>query len=518
VTSSNGPDGQESPGLPEAQLRDADGVGPPDVPPGTSSTHELQATVDHAMRGLFGRDSVYMLLWVLQLLGAAAVTPVLTRVLGADEFGGVASANALMQVLFEIAGCGLGVAIHRRYADRGGLAAATGLLTVSIAVAALVTGVVVGTGHLWSVPLGFTDFGGAVRLAVPWAGLSAVTTSCLGLLRSQDRLLAFTSVNLLQSVVAEGASLALVLTVRRTAEMFVLGQVLAQLLALALALSLVRPRRLRRRDLPLVRSGLVFGLPLVPVLLGGLLLDAADRLMVHGYLGSEAVGRYQVAYNVGSIPMFVLAALDIMWLPRIFAVRDDEHRAAVLTASREALYRLLAPVMVGLSLASPLVLRLWAPEQFRTEDLLLVTAVIIISAFPYTAALSTTRGLLARSATGTVAVATVIAALANIGLNVVLIPAHGLTGAAVATLSAFTLRHVLLLTWASRGRRLGLRLTSGFVQTTVASGLALASVLLPVSSGGLTLRAALSLICLMWLGLVLSKVAGPRRSTRHPAG
>jgi len=73
---------------------------------GTTSAVE-KGHVSH----LFGRDSLYMLMWAVQIICAAGLTPITTRVLGLAEFGTVTSANAVMQVLFVFAGLGLQTAV-----------------------------------------------------------------------------------------------------------------------------------------------------------------------------------------------------------------------------------------------------------------------------------------------------------------------------------------------------------------------------------------------------------------------
>src|SRR4051794_6894905 len=160
--------------------------------------------------------------------------------------------------------------------------------------------------------------------------------------------------------------------------------------------------------------------------------------MVQSALGQEAVARYQVAYNIGSLPMLVLGALTTVWLPRFFAVTNHDERRAVVAASRAALQRLLTPVIVGMAVGSPIVLRLWAPPRFRPVELMLVTTIIIVTAVPFTALQSVTRDLLARSATKAVAGTPLAAAAVNIGLNVVLIPAFGINGAAGGALFAYS--------------------------------------------------------------------------------
>jgi O-antigen/teichoic acid export membrane protein len=482
---------------------DSSPAGPPAAEPG--------ATASVAMKGLFGRDSLYMITWVVQLVAAAVVTPFITRLLGPTEFGSVAAATAVMQVLFVIAGCGLQVAVQRWFAEEDGPATAARLLTLSILVSAVVTLLALVTGPLWSPRLGFPAWNLTLQAAVLWAGASAVTAAALALLRSHDRLFWFAVVSLLQSVISEALSLGLVVTVRDTAASYVSGHLMAQVMALTVGLALVRPRSLRWRHVLLVRAALRFGLPLVPAALGAFVLNSADRLMVQSALGQEAVARYQVAYNIGALPMLVLSALTTVWLPRFFAVTDDDERQTVVATSRAALQRLLVPVLVGMAVASPVALRLWAPPAFRPTDLMLVTTIIIVTAVPFTALQSVMRDLLARSATRAVAGTTLAAAAVNIGLNLVLIPALGINGAAVATFLAYAAQHALLVLVA-RGRAPFSRPRSGRLLLLLAGACALAflALLLPTDPAGLVLRLVLGLGCLAWFGRVLRTVAPGR--------
>jgi O-antigen/teichoic acid export membrane protein len=463
-----------------------------DLAPGGA---ESRPDVGSAMTGLFGRDSLYLVFWFLQVVMAALATPLATRLLGAPEFGVWSAANAVMQVLVVLCGCGLQVAVQKWHEDHGPDAARR-LISLSVAVAVAATALAHLTGPLWSGPLGFGDYEGAVRLAVLWAGSSAGTAAVLALLRSQDRLAGFSGVSLLQSVGAELCSLAALVVLAPTAESFVLGRLVAQLLALALGLGMTRLRLLRPADLSLARGALVFGLPLVPAMLGSFVLGAADRFLIQAELGETAVAHYAVAYNIAALPMLVLSVLNSVWLPRFFAVGAGPEGDAVITASRDALYRLLAPVMVGLTVVSPLLLRLWAPPSFGRDDLLLVTAVVVVSAASYTAGLSAARALLAAARTRMIAVSAVVASVVNVLLNLWWIPVFGILGAALATAAAYGVQHLLLLL-PTRGRPFS-RGSAGLAQTAAGIGLALLTVLLPTGPIGMVLRAVLALACLGW--------------------
>jgi O-antigen/teichoic acid export membrane protein len=460
--------------------------------------------VDAHISRLFGRDSLYMVLWAVQLGCAALLTPVLTRFLGTGEFGTVAAANTVMQVLFVVGGFGLQTAIQRAYARRDGAANARRIVTLAIVLALAVTALALITAAGWARPLGLTGELPALRLAIVWAGLSAVTNASLGLLRSQDRLAAFALVSLVQSAVAEAASLGLVAFLRPGAESFLLGQVLLQAVAVAAGLVLAPPHRLRLADAPMLRAALTYALPLVPAVLGLLILSTADRLMIQAALGADAVARYQVAYNVASGPILLLGVLNTAWMPRFFALAEDGERAAVLAASRDLLYRLLVPLVSGVAIGAPFVLRVWAPPSYRPEELYWVFSLIVVAAVPFAAQLALHRALVAAGRTGVVAIAVCAAAAANLLLNLLLLPPLGLAGAALATTLAYGLLYL--------GLRRGAAATTPvpapptrlrvLIALAVLAGLAAAAV--PDTPLLLVVRGALVLGTMIWFFRILS--------------
>jgi O-antigen/teichoic acid export membrane protein len=393
---------------------------------------------------LFGRDAVYLVVWAVQLLCAALFTPVLTRVLGADQFGTVTSGNAIMQILFIVAGLGLQAAVQREHAGNGDLLGARRLLGFGMIAAGAITFMVWATVNLWSPAIGLHGDQLSLQLSVIWAGLSAVTNLQLGLLRSEDRIVGFCVVGLLQSVAAEGLSLLLAEVLKPTAHNFLWGQMLAQLAATLIGLFLVPPAMLWWKHAEFLGLALMFALPLVPSTLATFVLSTSDRLIVEAQLGSEAVARYQVAYNVAGMPMLLLSVLSSAWMPRLFSLTDESERGIVLRESRDALSRLMLPVVLGFAFGAPLVLRIWAPAEYKPDQLQFVVAIVLITVVPFAAQLAVTRNLMMEGRTGAIAAANAVAAAVNFGLNLVLIPRYHLFGSAVATLVAYLVIFVIL--------------------------------------------------------------------------
>ncbi|MFL5828711.1 MAG: oligosaccharide flippase family protein [Solirubrobacteraceae bacterium] len=477
-----------------------------------------ESTAASAVRGLFGRDALYLVLWAVQLLIAALFTPVTTRVLGAGRFGFVASCVAVMQVLFAVAGLSLQTAVQRQYAATGERDARR-LVALAAGLALLVFVVANATGPAWSRALGLGDYPAPVQFAVVWACCTAVSNAALGLLRSRDQLRAFATVSLIQSVIAEGLGLLFVLAIRKSASEYMLGQLVAQAIAVALALAVTRPLPLRLHDIPMLSAAMRYAIPLVPGALAVFVLESSDRLVLQHHIGSAAVARYSVAYNIGSIPILLFGVLNNVWMPRVFALSDAGTRRSVLAHSRDALYALLIPVIIGLGVGAPILLHIWAPPSYHPDGLLVVVAIIVCTAIPCAGAMSHTRTLLADGRTLPAAVATIGAAVANIVLNLALVPALGITGSALATFLSYLALQVLLGMFAHRVLPLPhvSRMLTAELALTV--GLAFITTQVPVSIPFLVIRGVLALASgAIFATMLASLIRTPRHRPNAIAG
>ena len=187
--------------------------------------------IEKATRRLFGRSMLYVVIWSLGLGAGVIVTPIVTRTLGVVGFGHLVAAQAVGQVFAATVGLGMQAAVLRQRVDDDDDARSRGLLFVAITMAIVATALVYATGQGWSRLLGFGAYSGVIQLMVVWSAPAAATQAAMGLLRAQDRLLAFSVVSLLQSVFAQTCAIALVLFVNRSAFTYALGLVVSQFTA-----------------------------------------------------------------------------------------------------------------------------------------------------------------------------------------------------------------------------------------------------------------------------------------------
>ena len=402
------------------------------------------SAVTNALRAMFTRDFVYLGASALQVVLAALITPILTRRVGVGQYGQLALAIVVAQLLGVTFSLGLPFAAEKVFAGEDGDRRSRGVLAISAVLAVAASLVVVLAAPAWGPAIGLNRVLDA-RLAALWATCFALTLTSLAMLRSRERLTMAIFVAALQSVGAQAAGVLLLYWWAPTVASYLCGLIIGQGAAALVGLLALRPDWSALAAIRRYGGIFLFGLPMVPQQLSGWILGVGDRVVVRHVLGSAAVGRYSVAYNVGSLGFILLVFLNQAWMPRIYAVEDQATRSRLLAGSRDMMNLLLIPVVCGLAAGAPVVLGVWVPESFHPAELTPIVAIVAICTFPFGQFLANLRALMSEGRTGRAAAATLVAAAMNIGLNIVMVPFLGITGSAIATVLSYA-----LLAWLTR--------------------------------------------------------------------
>jgi len=194
-----------------------------------------------------------------------------------------------------------------------------------------------------------------------------------------------------------------------------------------------------RVDWGVLRPILVYSAPLVPVGLLQLALHGMDRRIVVELLGQGPAGVYGLGYKVSYLVTALLLGPFIqIWQPWIFAVQDAAERARLV--ARVGTYAVLAVGLASLGVilfGRQAVMLLAANQTFWEAD-----GVVPLAAAGYVFwglyHVSQTPLYLEKK-TGRLVLVNLAAVLANLGLNLWLVPRLGIQGAALATLLTFAL-------------------------------------------------------------------------------
>ena len=462
---------------------------------------------------MFGRSMFYVFVGSLQLLITSLVSPALAYLLSPANFGSISLALAVYQVLYILAVFGFDqlLVIYDAQKD-GGRNLALRLLATAICTAFVLCAGFALSEPYWRSLVGIRGTSSVLLAAVLWVGPSASNAFILALLRGQDRLRAFIVVSLISAVGGQTVGLVVLLTWTRSPAAYAWAGGGTQIIALIIGLALLQPPFRRLLGPAAFGTALRMSAPIAASAMAFYVLNTSDRILISHHLGTTAVAKYQVAYTVGSAILIVLSFLNGAWLPRLLRIDGYAELARVSGRSRDLLLFILTPTVTAVVLALPLLLRVVAPAEFGGASLSSVAAVVALSAFPVAHAGSTSRMLIVLGRRTTVAVATGLAGVLNVVLNIMLIPPQGILGSALATLISFAAQALLLSYLLDRVR--SAFTVSSLVALVVGSGAAVGALALPRDGAWIWGRCAAAVV----LGLIGARLLLTARSAIDEVG
>ncbi len=214
-----------------------------------------------------------------------------------------------------------------------------------------------------------------------------------------------------------------------------------------------RAVRLEHVDARILRELVSYGFPLAGAFAFALVISTTDRYLIAALLDERAVGLYATAYDLAQCSLGVLMAIvNLAAYPIIVAALErDGIEAARTQLERQwlSLLSVAAPAAVGLVVLADNISAVLLGPEFQTGA---------ATVLPWIAGAALVGGLkafyfdlafqLGRHTIGQFRIV-MLAGGVNVALNLAWIPAHGLVGAARATLVAY-LVGLLLSAWLGR--------------------------------------------------------------------
>jgi O-antigen/teichoic acid export membrane protein len=201
-------------------------------------------------------------------------------------------------------------------------------------------------------------------------------------------------------------------------------------------------------DRELLRRMFRFGLPTMPAELSLYSLSFVDRVIIVSLIGNAEAGLYALAFKFSQAIQIVVRGFQLAWPPLAYSIVDDEEAKRVYSVVVTAFTALCAAIVVGMWLEARWIVRLLADpaffEAYKAIGLLALGATL----YGIYLALLVVLGRTGRTEFNFPA--TLAALAANIGLNLWLVPDHGIVGAGVALVLAYALSLVLMLFFTQR--------------------------------------------------------------------
>ncbi len=348
---------------------------------------------------------------------------------------------------------GLMYHVARRRASVG--AALTASLVIALATGALGLLLLLGlsaalsASALRGVPRGLLLLAGTGLFCGTFATLGSAVVLGAGWVRERSLL----------SIAGSALSVSLMALLLLGFHLGLLGAVAAGLAAPVLVSALLatwigrRVGMTRRVDASLLRSSAVFGLKMHPGLIAYWANLSLDRLVVNYFLGAAAVGLYGVASGLGELLWQLPAAMAIALFPR--AAGPASSTAAVAARAARQATALVALGAVLLAALSPVIIPALFGRAFsgaRPALLALLPGVVLFSPGRVLSSY-----LIAQGRQSALTWSAGLGVALTIGLDFLLIPRWGITGASVASSVAYGCTSAALAIWFTAASGVGVR-------------------------------------------------------------
>lgn len=204
-----------------------------------------------------------------------------------------------------------------------------------------------------------------------------------------------------------------------------------------------RPWVPRLGSLVQLRSFLSFSLPLIPNSVSWWIANVANRSFVSLLLGTAANGLFAVSSKIPTIVSLLFSVFNLAFQQTAITSLDDADRYQYFENIFRVLIKVLASGCIVIMTLTPIFYRVFIDQRYWDGIVcvpFLLAGAIMLGLAQYLGDI-----MLAARETKAIGSSTVIAAIATILFNVILVPTFGLVGASISTFLSYVLMFAIRL-------------------------------------------------------------------------
>ncbi len=387
----------------------------------------------------------YTLAKVVMVVCSFIALPIITKELGATEYGIWSQLFTTITLLSPIAAMGLPSSLLRFFShvkDRSELCRGFSTVFVTVALGCIVIGSIVWlvATPFATIVLGNPNFATYIQYTVILLVPTVLNGINVMLLRATDRIKQYSLLVMLQSILV---LLSVVILLYRGNGLWgvLIGNIVGQTVFFLLSFTVIVGHiSFCRPDFHRLPEFLKFGLPLMPGSVVGWVTELSDRYLVGILLGMSWAGIYAAAYSTASVLDNMIFIIQVTLLPTLTRIRESGDIGKInhyLSITYRYYLLLIIPAVIGVTiLAEPLLLILTTEEFAIGASIVGVIAIGIM--FNGLGQITSNVAFIERK-TRVILMAQAVGAIFNLSLNLLLIPMIGIMGAAISTLLAYGL-------------------------------------------------------------------------------
>lgn len=376
--------------------------------------------------------------------------PIYTSYFTVEEFGRLGLVLAIITIMIQIVVLGQNQSILKfnnqiEYIDKKKSILFT--LTLFVIFSALVFIVIGEFAAPWLAKIlgNYNDYYSSLRIAIYIVVVSIITNVFQNKLRADEKSVSFTVISLIKLFVLIAATVYLVTSLELGINSVLYGQLISEMVTLIILTPFMLKLMEHRFEKNILAASLKFGLPLIFSALSMTLLNISDRFLIKFLANEEVLGLYELGYRVaGILNMFLIMPLSLTLLPIAYKIYkqpgDKEYYKKIMTY---VTYVLIWGALF-LSVFSREIVTLFS-SNISFLPAYEVVPIILFSYVFFGMSMISSLGFYLVGKTAYVAIITIVSALLNIGLNLLLLPKYGIMAAAINTLVSFLFLYIVSL-------------------------------------------------------------------------
>ena len=186
----------------------------------------------------------------------------------------------------------------------------------------------------------------------------------------------------------------------------------------------------------MAKNMLVFGTPHIVNLISGWFLQLSDRYLLEHFASLSVAAGYSVAYTLGGVlSTAIITPFSLAWWILLYTIAKRTDAQHVFKLVFRGFSFVLLFATLGMSLFGGSIFDLLFPASYHAQAAII--PIIALSMLFNGLFIVVNLGVALLRKTWLTSLYFIVSALMNIGINIVLIPAYGAMGAAIATLVAY---------------------------------------------------------------------------------
>jgi O-antigen/teichoic acid export membrane protein len=371
--------------------------------------------------------------------------PILTRALTKEEYGVMSLISTTMALAVAVSKAGLSDGIIRFYKEYSVVSEKLTIFSSTVFIRGLIFSLFSVLLYLAAIPMlnhywkSHGNYKVCFAVMACYLFIRPLNIIVTNFLRASGKTIFLNAVNLISTAVSAGLSLLLLLYVFKSLYGFYIGVIMAEFAAAVIFFSWFFTQY---KVIPARASGdlaiqlIKFGLPLLFSECAFLGLSYVDRYLIVAYYDEAMLGLYSAGYNVAmyiaNILMFSISYAIVPIYVDIYCGEGREKTEAFLQKCLNYLLIALIPICFGfLAVAKELFITL-ASEKYASAATF--SPIILLGTIIFALNSIFSAGLFLAKRTMTMLNIMLLAVAVKVLMNILLLPAYGVMGAAISTL------------------------------------------------------------------------------------